>query len=293
MTKKYQVTPIFNEFSEHGEGPLWDEVTQKLYWVDILRGDYYKADSTSLVVEKYIIGQPLGVLALREKGGLIMAVRDGFGFFDEVNSNFELIRPSPEEYTKEVRFNDGAVDPYGRFIAGTMEWNGEKEIGKLFQINQDHQIRELDDHFFIPNGMGWNDEMNIYFVIDTFKHAIFAYDYEIESGNISNKRIHIKFGEDEFPDGMTIDSEGGFWVAIWGGSKLVRFDSIGNRIDEIWLPVLHPTSCCFGGSDMKTLFITTSKIALSSEQEKKYPLAGSIFKIETDIIGRFETKYKG
>ncbi len=96
--------------------------------------------------------------------------------------------------------------------------------------------------------MGWNDNMNIYFVIDTLKHAIFAYDYKIETGDISNKRIHIEFSKDEFPDGMTIDSEGGFWVALWGGSKIVHFDNMGNRIEEISLPVLHPTSCCFGGA---------------------------------------------
>ena len=293
MNKKQKVSPIFDVVSEHGEGPLWDEITQKLYWVDILRGHYYKADVTTFILEKYAIGQPLGVLALREKGGLIMGVRDGFGFFDETNSKFELIQPSPEEQNEEVRFNDGTVDPYGRFVAGTMEWNGEKEIGKLFQINSDHQIRELDDHYFIPNGMGWNDEMNTFFVIDTMKHAMFAYDYDIQTGNVSNKRIHIEFRKDEFPDGMTIDSEGGFWIAIWGGSKIVRFDKSGNRIEEIPLPVLHPTSCCFGGLDMKTLYITTSKIALTSKELKEYPLAGRTFKLETDVLGRLETKYKG
>jgi D-xylonolactonase len=293
VNSKYEVTPIFDIITEHGEGPLWDESRQYLYWVDIFKGDYYKAHIGSYIIEKQTIGQPLGVLALREKGGLIMGVRDGLGFFDETNSKFKLVQNSPEEHNKEVRFNDGAVDPYGRFIAGTMEWNGEKEIGKLFQINNEHQVRQLDDNYFIPNGMGWNDKMNMYFVIDTLKHAMFVYDYEIETGDISNKKIYIKFREDEYPDGMAIDSEGGFWVALWGGSKIVHFDSMGIRIEEIPLPVLHPTSCCFGGSEMKTLFISTSKISLSSEQEKIYPLAGSMFKIETDVLGRFETKYKG
>jgi sugar lactone lactonase YvrE len=122
---------------------------------------------------------------------------------------------------------------------------------------------------------------------------VFAYDYEIATGDISNKRTHIQFADTEFPDGMTLDSDGGFWIALWGGGALVRFDKFGNKMETIQMPVSHPTSCCFGGPDLKTLIITTSKIALSEKEQLENPLAGSLFKIETDTVGQIQARYHG
>jgi len=289
-----QVEPLFNSSAEHGEGPLWDPINKKIYWVDLLKGIYFKGDLSSTLIEEYSIGQPLGFLALREKHeGLVMGVRDGFGFYDENKQLFNLIEPSPEQYNSEVRFNDGAVDPKGRVFGGTMEWNGADNKGKLFRLNTDHSWHVLEENIHITNGMGWNPEKDNFFMIDTNRNAVFAYDYEMATGAISNKRIHIKFENTEFPDGMAIDSEGGFWIALWGGDKLVHFDKSGNKIEDIEMPVSYPTSCCFGGADLKTLIITTSKIALSKKEQLENPLAGSLFKIETNTVGQIQTRYHG
>jgi D-xylonolactonase len=289
-----QVAPLFNSSAEHGEGPVWDPISQKLYWVDLLQGIYFKGDLSSSTMEEFSIGQPLGFLALRaNQEGLVMGVRDGFGFYNEKSQLFNLIEPSPEQHNSEVRFNDGAVDPEGRVFGGTMEWNGADNKGKLFRLNTDHSWNVLEENIHITNGMGWNPEKDTFFMIDTNRNAVFAYDYEIESGNISNKRTHIKFANAEFPDGMTIDSEGGFWIALWGGSKLVHFDKKGNKIEEILMPVSHPTSCCFGGADLKTLIITTSKVALSEKERLENPLAGRLFKIETNTVGQIQSRYHG
>jgi len=289
-----KVKPIFESIAEHGEGPVWDSFEQKLYWVDLLKGIYFKAYISSNEVEEFSIGQSLGFLALREnKKGLVMGVRDGFGFYNEDEKEFNLIEPSPEQHNSEVRFNDGAVDPKGRFFGGTMEWNGAKNKGKLFRLNTDHSWDQLDINFDIPNGMGWNPERDTFYLVDSNHHAIYAYAYDEDSGDLSNKRIHIQFKENEIPDGMCIDSEGGFWIAMWKGSKVIHFDKNGNKMEEIVMPVLHPTSCCFGGKDMKSLFITTSKKALSNKQLEQYPLAGRLFKVETNTIGQIEPRYNG
>ena len=289
-----EVKPLFDIVVEHGEGPIWDPLDQKLYYVDLLQGKFIKSDITSKSIEVYSVGQPLGFLALRENHeGLVMGVRDGFGFFDEKSSKFELIEPSPEQKNSEVRFNDGAVDPEGRMFGGTMEWNGKENMGKLFRLNTDHTWNSLEKNIHITNGMGWNPEKDTFFMIDTFRHAVYAYDYDRYSGNIVNKRVHIQFSQFEFPDGMTIDSKGGFWIAMWEGSKIVHFCKNGKQVNEIRMPVLHPTSCCFGGAEMNILFITTSRLSLNSEQLKNYPLAGRTFMVKTNITGQIEPRYKG
>lgn len=289
-----RVEPIFRIRAEHGEGPVWDAVSQKIYWVDLLQGNYFKGDLSSGIIQEFSIDQPLGFLALRQnQEGLVMGVRDGFGFYNEKTQLFNLIEPSPEQHNSVIRFNDGAVDPKGRVFGGTMEWNGADNKGKLFRLNTDHSWNVLEENIHITNGMGWNPEKDTFFMIDTNRNAVFAYDYEIATGDISNKRTHIQFVDTEFPDGMTIDIDGGFWIALWGGSALIHFDKKGNKIEEIQMPVSHPTSCCFGGPDLKTLIITTSKVALAEKEQLENPLAGSLFKIETNTVGQIQARYHG
>ena len=285
--------PIFNIRADHGEGPVWDPQKRQLYWVDIMVGKYYKADYPSGDIEEHSIGQELGVLALRETGGIVMGVRDGFGFYEEETRTFRLLEDSPEKNNKKVRFNDGAVDPAGRFFAGTMEWEGKEDIGALYLLDMDHSHRLMEENIFITNGMGWSPDKKKYYMTDTFRNVIYVYDYDLSTGNISNRKNHITFDSNVYPDGMTIDSDGGFWVAIWGGAKIVRFDASGKKMEEILLPVLHPTSCCFGGDEMKTLFITTSRHPLSEAQRKEYPMAGRMFAMETDTRGMVEPRYRG
>ena len=285
--------PIFDIKPEHGEGPIWCPITQKFYCVDLLKGIYYKVDWETGVSEKYEIGQELGVMALCEKGTTVVAVRDGFGFFNEETKTLQLIENSPEIEVVKRRMNDGAVDPIGRFFAGTMEYDGANPTGKLYRLDQDKKWQCLENHIFIPNGMGWSPDANTYYMIDTFRNIMYAYDYDIETGNISNRRGHIQWEKDEYPDGMTIDAEGGFWIAMWLGSKVSHFDSSGKWIEDIHVPVLHTTSCCFGGRDLKTLLITTSNLNLSKKEKKENPLAGCCFAFKTNTIGQIEPRFKG
>lgn len=289
---KHEILSIFPTNTEHGEGPIWHDKENCFYWVDLLKGKYFKGNPDTLFVKEYSINQPLGVLAIRQKGGFAMAVRDGFGLVDFAGEKLKLINPSPEKNNSRVRFNDGAVDPLGRFFAGTMEWDGNEKIGKLFRLNSDYSYTQINDGYYIPNGMGWSSDNKTMFIIDTLQHVMFAFDYDLESGEVSNKRIHVQFDIEEFPDGMAIDSTGGFWVALWGGSKLIRLDPSGKKIEDIPLPVPYPTSCCFGGPNLNKLFITSSRIKLSKEEILKYPLSGNTFLIETDLVGRKENRFK-
>ncbi len=284
---------VFDIRAEHGEGPVWDPVEQELYWVDLIQGKYYKGKLASGEVEMHYVGQPLGVLALRRKQGLVMAVRDGFALWHEDARHLRLIDASPGFDNPDIRFNDGAVDPAGRFFAGTMEWTGSAPVGKLYRLDPDFSITLLEENIYITNGMGWSPDRNSYYLIDTLRHVLYAYDYDLTTGNITNRRNHIRFSGEELPDGMTIDSEGCFWIAFYGGGKVCRFDPEGKKMMEVLLPVSHPTSCCFGGPERKTLFITTSQITLSDRQKSDAPLAGRLFALETGVRGMTEPRFGG
>ncbi|RIA08588.1 gluconolactonase [Flavobacteriaceae bacterium MAR_2010_72] len=287
-----EAKPIFNIKPQHGEAPIWCPSAQKFYCVDLLKGEYYKVDWKTGTSEKFNIGQELGVMALGDDGRIVVGVRDGFGFYDETKNELQLIENSPEIEVKNRRMNDGAIDPKGRFFAGTMEYDGANPTGKLYCLHQNQSWDCLDENIYITNGMGWSPDKSIYYMIDTFRNVMYAYDYDVETGTISNKRNHIQWQKDEYPDGMTIDCEGGFWVAMWLGSKVSHFDASGQWIEDIHVPVLHTTSCCFGGEDLKTLLITTSNLNLSEEEQNKNPLAGRCFAFETNVVGQIEPRFK-
>lgn len=288
-----QVKPIFDIHPVHGEGPVWCPITQKFYCVDLLKGSYFKVDWKRGSVEEFNVGQELGVMALCDNGKIVVGVRDGFGFYNETTNQLKLVPDSPEMEITERRMNDGAVDPAGRFFAGTMEYDGANATGKLYRLNHDHSWVTLEENIYITNGMGWSPDSKTFYMIDTNRNVMYSYDYNLENGAIANRKNHITWPDNEYPDGMTIDSEGGFWVAMWEGYKVSHFNATGKWIEDIPLPVKHVTSCCFGGDDLKTLLITTSRLNLSETERAENPLAGRCFKVETNIKGQMEPRYKG
>ncbi len=288
-----KATPIFDIKPIHGEGPLWDPIQKMFYCVDLLKGSYYKVDWATGKSQEFNVGQELGVIALCESGKIVAGVRDGFGFYDESTNTLELVADSPEIEVPERRMNDGAVDPKGRFFAGTMEYEGANAAGNLYRLDADQSVHHLESNIFITNGMGWSPDKKTYYMIDTVRNMLYAYDYDLNTGNISNRRNHIEWPKNEFPDGMTVDSEGGFWVAMWDGNKVSHFDAEGQWIEDIVVSARYVTSCCFGGEDLKTLVITTSRRDLSAEEQKENPLAGRCFVAETDTVGQIEPKFKG
>jgi sugar lactone lactonase YvrE len=288
----YRVEPLFTQRVEHGEGPVWDPEASTLYWVDLLQGKFYRASAHTGTQSEFAVGQPLGVLALREKGGLVMALRDGFAFWDAQTRALTFLH-DPEAHLPSNRFNDGAVDPAGRFLAGTMAYEGDQAVGNLYVLDYDRRVRRLEAALFVTNGMDWSPDGRTFYLTDTGRHLIYAYDYDPEKGILTNRRVHIRFNSQEFPDGMRVDAEGGCWVALWGGGLIRRFDWRGQKVADIPLPVSHPTSCCFGGDKRDELFITTSQLPLPEAERKAQPLAGCVLHVQTDVQGQLQRRYRG
>ncbi|GAC1349931.1 MAG: CBU_1789 family Dot/Icm type IV secretion system effector [Ktedonobacteraceae bacterium] len=291
----HQVEHILAVNNTLGEGPVWSREEQALYWVDIEQNTFYRFEPSLGKHEVFDVGISIGALALRVAGGLVMATKKGFAFWDPQRGLHVLA--DPEADTPHTRFNDGAVDCRGRFWAGTM--CGRAEIcrdpeGNLYRLDPDGSISTMETDIFIANGIGWSPDNTIMYFTDSPRHVIYAYDFDPATGMIANRRSFISTPDETGdPDGLTVDSEGCIWSARWGGWKVTRYDPTGKVEREIFLPVQYPTSCAFGGADLDELYITSAWTALSQGQRKNQPLAGDLFRLKTGIKGQERPKFAG
>ncbi len=292
MSEVEHVLAINNKL---GEGPVWCSEEQALYWVAIESNCFYRMYPTSMKYEVFEVGLPIGVLAFRASGGLVMATKSGFAFWD-TQKGLRLIA-DPEAHKPHTRFNDGAVDCQGRFWAGTMcglpEMCKEQE-GCLYRLDPDGSVHTMETGLKISNGIGWSPDNKLMYLTDSPLHMIYVYDFDAATGAIENRRPFIHTPEEHgIPDGLAVDSEGFIWSACWGGWKITRYDPAGKAEREIQLPVQYPTSCAFGGERLDELYITSAWTALSEEQKKKQLGAGDLFRIKTNLKGLVSSKFVG
>ncbi len=277
-----------------GEGPVWDEKRQRLYWVDILERRIYRYDPAGNAFERFELPQYVGALALRERGGLVLALQDGFHFYDPDEGRLERVH-DPEPDLPDNRFNDGKCDPAGRFWAGTMSLSGREQAGSLYRLDPDGRVSRMLEKVSISNGLAWSGNGTTMYFIDTPTRCVRAFDYDAEDGSIRNGRVVLRFAEEEgSPDGMTIDEEGMLWIAFWGGHRVGRWDPrTGRRLKTLALPVPLVTSCTFGGERMNELYVTTARAGLSDEELARYPLSGALFRITLDVRGAPAVRFRG
>lgn len=267
-----------------GEGPCWDEVNQVLYWVDIMGKDLHKYDPATDENETYHIGQMIGAAVPSKSGGLVLALQNGFYKFYPDSEELTPIT-DPESHLPNNRFNDGKCDKAGRFWAGTMPIQGGGKSGALYCLHTDYEVKTMLQDIGISNGMAWSHDDRTMYYIDTPTREVAAFDYDLETGTIANRRVAIHFSDEHGnPDGMTIDEEGMLWIAEWGGYQVGRWDpNTGKMIDSIQVPAAQVTSCVFGGAKLDTLYITTARIG--QENKADQPFAGGLFAIKTNVKG--------
>jgi sugar lactone lactonase YvrE len=270
----------YNAKATLGEGPAWDAKTQTLYWVDVLEKKIYAGPKLFLQLDDYV-----SCLAPRKDGGLVIAQRFGFWTFD-LDSNKLFTLASPKGEPSNNRFNDGKCDPRGRFVAGTMDHNEQETSGSLYSLSPEGRIKKLLKDVRISNGIAWSPDCKTMYFIDTPTREVKAFEYDIETGQIANPRVLVHF-EDTFgwPDGMTTDASGNLWIAMWGGARVTQWNSKGMLLEQFGVPALNVTSCAFGGPGMNELFITTARSGMDTTAMKKYPQAGGVFRMETNVEG--------
>ena len=273
-----------------GECPLWHPEEELLYWVDIEGECFHRYSPATGKGDTVQVGQPIGCLAFRASGGLVLGLKDGLAFWNQESANIEII-DNPEAERSNARFNDGKVGPGGRFWAGTL---GEDDQSRLYKLDPDGSIHIMETGIQISNGIGWSPDHKIMYYTDSTLRVIYAYDFDLDSGSISNRRDFVNVPvEDGIPDGLTVDSEGFVWSAHWDGWRLSRYDHQGRIERIVYLPVQRPTSCTFGGRDLDQLFITSAWTGLNDTDRKEQPLAGDLFMVQTDVKGQKENKFPG
>lgn len=271
--------------AEVAEGPVWDGSRDELLWVDIPRHLVQRFHPATGRLESVDVGQPVGAVAVREAGGLVLAVRDGFALIDGDGGGPRLVR-EVEQHNADNRMNDGKCDASGRFWAGTMALDMTPGAGALYRLEPDLAVVPVLAPTSVSNGLAWSaDDRTMYFV-DSGTGNVDAFDYAPASGAITRRRRIIEVARaDGMPDGMTIDADGFLWIALWDGWCVRRYSPDGLLDTVVELPTAQITSCTFGGDDLGELYITSAAEGLSDRERGDQPHAGAIFRVRPGVHG--------
>jgi sugar lactone lactonase YvrE len=264
----------------HAEGPVWSPSWGGLRWVDMFAGDVLSFNADGGIGREHV-GTIAAALRPRLRGGTIIAVERGF-LLDDGDASTR--RPLPEVFVDPtVRMNEGGCDPDGRFYCGSMGYDKAAGRGQLYRLDADGSTSVVLTGVTISNGLEWSPDGTTAYYNDTPTRRIDAFDYDRDNG-LTGRRPFVEIPEGAgFPDGLTVDAEGGVWVALYAGSAVHRYRPDGVLDDVVELPVSHITACTFGGDDLGDLFVTTSREDVPDGEQ---PAAGSLVHCRPGVFGR-------
>jgi sugar lactone lactonase YvrE len=260
----------------HGEGPVWSASWGGLRFVDMLAGDVLTLRGDG--VDRRHVGAVAAVVRPRRGGGAVVAVERGF-LLEAPDGSMSAL---PEVWTDErLRMNEGGCDPQGRFYCGSMAYDQTPGAGTLFRLDPDGAVSVVLEGVTVSNGLEWSPDGSLAYYNDTPTHRISVFDYDAVRGLI-DRRTFVELGEDESPDGLTVDADGGVWTALYGGSAVHRYSPEGTLDAVVEVPARQVTACTFGGAGLDELFITTSRENLAPDDD---PQAGSLFRADVGARG--------
>jgi L-arabinonolactonase len=290
---RHSIEVIPGERDILGESPVWSEREHVLYWVDIRRKVLRRYDPQLGKADAWSFGETTGSLALRASGGVILSLTSGIASFKPPSEIRHHLK-SPEANEPTQRFNDGRCDRQGRFWVGTMSDVARVPTGSLYRIDPDWTTHRTLTGITIPNSLSWSPDGKRMYFADTFEATIFVFDYDPETGTMRNKRPFVSTSDRKGrPDGSTVDAEGYLWNAEFDGWCIRRYAPDGRLDMTIELPTQCPTSCSFGGSDLKTVYVTSARHRLTDAEQAAQPLAGCLFAIDVDVPGLPEPEFAG
>lgn len=275
-----------------GEGPVWSAGEQALYWVDIVSSSVHRFEPASGDHVSWPVPEHVGSLALRGTGGLVLALKSGFGAFDTATGRVEMISPC-EADLPDNRFNDGRCDAAGRFWAGSLPYDESTPRGALWRLDADHTAHRVLSGIMCPNSLCWSPDSRTMYFTDTPTREILAYDFDLERGLPSKPRLFVRADSGGFPDGSIVDSEGFVWNAEWAGARVVRYAPDGTIERVVEVPAQRPTCCAFGGPDLRTLYISSAWDRMSEAELEAWPLSGNLFAYDAGVAGLPEARYLG
>lgn len=283
-----------------GEGPFWDDRAGELWWVDIPARAVLAWRPGDAAPRRWSVPEFPSAVVLRERGGALLAMRDGIYAFDPASGATTLLcRHEPDR--PDNRTNEAKCDPHGRFWVGTMQNNLHPDgsakamtgsTGALYCLRADGRISREVDGVGLSNTLAWTDGGRTLLFGDTLTNVISAFTTD-DDGHLSDRRV---FSDEPLPghcDGSAIDAEGYLWNCRFGGGRIVRFAPDGRVDRQIALPVTNPTSCCFGGPDLRTLYVTSARFGLSAGQLAGNPAEGALLALATDVTGTPSVRFGG
>lgn len=286
---------VLREEAIVGESPVWCPAERALYWVDITGQKIHRFWPATGKSDTYNLPEPVTALALRREGGLVLSLKKNFAYFDRTSQQLTYLG-NPEPDKPENRFNDAKCDRQGRFWAGTMgDVHWDAPCGALYRLDSDGTITCHQTDVICANGMGWSPDSRTMYFTESFRYAIYAYDFDAASGTLANRRVFASVDRSSgaFPDGLTVDAEGHVWSVQNAIGRVVRYTPAGEIERTIEVPVPRPCGCAFGGEKLNTLYITTARETLTPEQIARYPLSGSLFAADVGVCGLPEAEFAG
>jgi sugar lactone lactonase YvrE len=238
--------------------------------------------------------QTIGSLALRKQGGLLLALKSGFAFFDPSTRQLQpLINPEPDR--PDNRLNDGKCDPLGRFWAGSMHDPEQRPTGHLYRLDADLKVEGFEMDFIVTNGPCWSGDGSTFYFADSANRRIYAFAFDLQAGRPGARRLFAELSEDAgHPDGMCVDAQDHVWSAHWDGGRLTRYRPDGAVAMVVQIPAPRVTSCCFGGPDLDILYVTTARIGLTPAQLEAAPDCGRVFEVSgLGVTGRPAVRFAG
>jgi sugar lactone lactonase YvrE len=281
---------VFSDLhSEVGEGPLWNDADSTITWVDITGMKWHQLSLISGKVISHSVPNMIGAIVEKESGGYLAAVKEGFATCTLGKDGYVVTHNFLSLYE---RMNDAKADAKGRWWAGSNAIDFTAGAGRLHRLNIDGSVTTMIEGLTLPNGLGWSPDNKYFYIIDTFDRKLFRYDFDLDSGEISNKRVLVEFKtDDSYPDGMCVAKDGSLLVAMWNGSRIEVISEDGKFLDQFEMPVKSPTSCTFGGPDGKTLIITSDG---RDFDEVLYSDSGKLFGLtEIGLSGTESNKFHG
>ncbi|MEM0940107.1 MAG: SMP-30/gluconolactonase/LRE family protein [Bacteroidota bacterium] len=269
-----------------GEGPIWNYLTNRLYWVDIEGKSLHILDPATKQDRSITMPTQVGTVVPIDSVKVVVALVDGAFILDIETEQLNHLA-GLDSANLGTRLNDGKCDPAGRLWVGSMDWDTSDPIGGLFMLEGDGGSEQKLDSVTVSNGIVWTADQQTMYYIDSNMGTIQGFDYDVTSGTINNERTVVEIDSSAgILDGMAIDEEGMLWVGLWDGDAVLRFDpNTGDQLQRVDVPAHNVTACAFGGRNLDSLFITTAREDMTEKELEKYPDAGSVFVVVPGVKG--------
>lgn len=262
----------------HGEGPMWWPERNRLSWVDMLRGDVLSCALDGDAIERRHVGSVAAFTRARRDGGWVVATEREI--LRSPTLDGPLTAMGEQWSDPAVRMNEGGCDPWGNLWFGSMAYDQTPGAGRLYRMSPDGQVSVVFEHVTISNGLDWHPDGSRAFYNDTPTGQIDTFDFD--GSAVTNRRRFARV-DGGGPDGLCVDSEGGVWTAVWGGSAVHHYSPAGQLDGVVDVPAVNVSACTLGGPALQTLFITTSRQGLAADDGSP---AGAVFRTEVGVAGQ-------